>query len=1007
MKKKILSIILAVVMIVGMIPLGCFTAFAEDTLTKYFAIDVKAGAFNDEGKAESDEGAYINTGIIPTSNTRVVMKAEVEKTRYGATLFGMAYYVDGNYSFHVNTSDRHYGSGFGLRMSWSNAEIQDRPQTIQLDNNLLTIDGEEVTYPDPDPNDSYYPRNIKETSFEFNHTNSGGLPLYLFANNFFGNGIMSYNGQHIRFYSCQIFENGTLVRDFVPAMQGEKFGVYDEVAGEFYEMLYTANYNGTVSALARETVAQKDPTCAEAGYKQHYKFDEKFYQDEDCTKLIENIDSWKTTSEENGGGMISAPGHNWTEAEQNNAGKSTFKTAATCGSDEVYYKVCSDCDAISDTQIWTKSGTATGEHQWTLYDDTKHKCSVCNKTENHNFESSNCVCGMKDPTPPHIHKGGNNEDITFDPIYNLDELKELFANGGNGYLKKDISLDPNLVDVPLMVRGNVNLCLNDKVIDLGANYKNIYVENGAVFSLFDCGETVRYWDVDEYGRWILSDTETERTTVGGCITNGESHNGYGGGGVCVDNGTFNMYGGNIVGNNYGVAYGGGVGVGDSGIFNMYDGCICGNTGVGYGYGGYYYYYHDGGGVHVRNIFNMYGGSICYNKGSNGGAVYVFSGSFNMYDGSICHNIGNAIGNESPDWHGNSGIVYVNSGSFNMYGGNICDNTGGDAGVCSHAVVTVGGTAVIKNNKTTDGVENNLCVENGKTLNIATGDNKPAGGMQVGITTETAPTADAPVIITGTADMDALKYIFADKECQYVRYNRGENKFELALKEDGDLAVTLAECENGCIFSDSPYAKAGDTVYITAVADEGFVVRNVKFNGVRATNIEGNLYTFTMPEEAVTVTAVFDVPHDHIFAEEWTYDEICHWHECICEDEDCKDFISGFGEHTFGEGVNDGVVVTYTCTECGYQKTVLSCDVNRDGKVEAYDLIVLRKALLTDTAYSEVLDCNGDGEFNLLDLIRLKKALANATAPIDKPVSTQQSEQPATEVANIPEKKEIA
>ncbi len=56
----------------------------------------------------------------------------------------------------------------------------------------------------------------------------------------------------------------------------------------------------------------------------------------------------------------------------------------------------------------------------------------------------------------------------------------------------------------------------------------------------------------------------------------------------------------------------------------------------------------------------------------------------------------------------------------------------------------------------------------------------------------------------------------------------------------------------------------------------------------------------------------------------------------------------------------------------------SGDGNSDGKIDAEDLIVLRKALLTYSEYSNVLDVNCDGVLDIRDLVKLKKWLASKT-----------------------------
>ena len=68
---------------------------------EYYALDV-------------GDGAYIDTGIYPTSNTRVVMDAVVTMDGGWANLFGV--YREDSY-FYVNNALGHFGAGFGSFLS--------------------------------------------------------------------------------------------------------------------------------------------------------------------------------------------------------------------------------------------------------------------------------------------------------------------------------------------------------------------------------------------------------------------------------------------------------------------------------------------------------------------------------------------------------------------------------------------------------------------------------------------------------------------------------------------------------------------------------------------------------------------------------------------------------------------------------------------------------------------------------------------------------------------------
>lgn len=109
-----------------------------------------------------------------------------------------------------------------------------------------------------------------------------------------------------------------------------------------------------------------------------------------------------------------------------------------------------------------------------------------------------------------------------------------------------------------------------------------------------------------------------------------------GGGVCVDGGTFNMYGGTLSGNTVGYFGGGGVYVGTSlsrvGTFNMYGGTVSGNKATD-GYGGGVY-------VDASCTFIMSGGTVygsdepsLVNTARISGAALYSEGTAKYGDGS--------------------------------------------------------------------------------------------------------------------------------------------------------------------------------------------------------------------------------------------------------------------------------------------------------------------------------------------------------------------------------------
>ena len=277
---------------------------------------------------------------------------------------------------------------------------------------------------------------------------------------------------------------------------------------------------------------------------------------------------------------------------------------------------------------------------------------------------------------------------------------------GNYYLEKDISL-PSTDEgeaTYILIKDDVNLCLNGHSITKTGKGNTIYcygaVNNRRTFSLCDCHKD---------GENGITRSDDNNNCTGVYVADECSFNMYGGtisGQVYGVNGygNFNMYGGKITNNQDGVRKEGSYG--QDGINNIYGGVICENQNRGitvfrnvasnvcYGAilnmtGGEIRGNGTGGVYMNRDItFNMSGGAI---TGNNDSGVYTDSyGTFNMTGGKI-------TGNSADNGAG----VYM-KGTFNMTGGeitgnNITGNSGGSVYVDSNSAFTVSGTAKIQDN----------------------------------------------------------------------------------------------------------------------------------------------------------------------------------------------------------------------------------------------------------------------------------------------------------------------
>lgn len=92
-------------------------------------------------------------------------------------------------------------------------------------------------------------------------------------------------------------------------------------------------------------------------------------------------------------------------------------------------------------------------------------------------------------------------------------------------------------------------------------------------------------------------------------------------------------------------------------------------------------------------------------------------------------------------------------------------------------------------------------------------------------------------------------------------------------------------------------------------DEGFIIQE-------ATDYQKGRKLFTCVSCGATKTEeIAQLSHNHQFADEYSADDNYHWYAAICGHEDLIEKVP----HTWDEGVDTTLDVTYTCSVCGKQK----------------------------------------------------------------------------------------
>ena len=168
---------------------------------------------------ESDGNSYIDTGFKPNQDTRVVCDAQYNSTTLSQFLFGCRTSSSTNMFgiYTSSTNNSFIGVYNATQLAFSVSDLQSKRRFDQ-NKNVCKIGDKELS--------------ATYASF------ASSLNMYLFACNVAGETLYC---SHLRLYSCKIYDNGTLVRDFIPAMNASgEAGLYDLTNDVWYALLPVA-----------------------------------------------------------------------------------------------------------------------------------------------------------------------------------------------------------------------------------------------------------------------------------------------------------------------------------------------------------------------------------------------------------------------------------------------------------------------------------------------------------------------------------------------------------------------------------------------------------------------------------------------------------------------------------------------------------------------------------------------------------------------------------------------
>ena len=226
------------------------------------------GSYTQVEYIESNGTQYFNTGYVPKYNSRVVM--DVSDIGASGILFGTRSSnsaTDSEAFLMLRNATSIRSDYFGSNATLTISDTSKRT-IIDKSANIVTLFGSTLT-------------NTAVSSGECSY------PLYLFAGNNLGSMLLPIA---CRLYSCQIYDNGTLVRDYVPCFDANgAAGLYEMVEGYFdwglgsdyctagpeysrvtrlfYSGVMAINYTGehTISDVTKDGVAYKLYTLTGSG----------------------------------------------------------------------------------------------------------------------------------------------------------------------------------------------------------------------------------------------------------------------------------------------------------------------------------------------------------------------------------------------------------------------------------------------------------------------------------------------------------------------------------------------------------------------------------------------------------------------------------------------------------------------------------------------------------------------------------------------------------------------
>lgn len=175
---------------------------------------------------ESTGTQYLDTGFKPNSNTRLVIDFDVTAASAQCALFGSrTAYASNGYNVFTAANNAGYQDDYGTASKTASGVTSSGRHILDKNKNVLYVDG---------------------TAFNTSTAQSftGTASIFLLSINNGGTALTAYPTT-AKIYSCRIYDNDAMVRDFVPAENDDgMIGLYDKVNAEFYGNVGTGAFIG-------------------------------------------------------------------------------------------------------------------------------------------------------------------------------------------------------------------------------------------------------------------------------------------------------------------------------------------------------------------------------------------------------------------------------------------------------------------------------------------------------------------------------------------------------------------------------------------------------------------------------------------------------------------------------------------------------------------------------------------------------------------------------------------